>query len=75
MEFSFDKVANVLYLRFSDEKVESTEEINEGIIIDYGKREHVIGIEILNFSDRKLNLNDLIKMQAEEIIPMVVHCQ
>jgi len=75
MEFSFDKVANVLYLRFSDEEVESTEEITEGIIIDYGKREHVIGIEILNFSDRKLNLNDLIKMQAEEIIPLVVQCQ
>ena len=74
MEFSFDKVANVLYLRFSNEEVESTEEITEGIIIDYGKMEHVIGIEILNFSDRKLNLNDLIKMQAEEIIPMVVHC-
>ena len=75
MEFSFDKVANVLYLRFSDEEVESTEEITEGTIIDYGKREHVIGIEILNFSDRKLNLNDLIKMHAEEIIPLVVQCQ
>ncbi len=75
MEFSFDKVANVLYLRFSDEEVESTEEITEGIIIDYNKREHIIGIEILNFSDRKLNLNDLIKMQVEEIIPLVAQCQ
>lgn len=75
MEFSYDKVANALYLRFSYEEVQVSEEITEGIIVDYGKREHIVGIEILNFSYRKLNLNDLIQMHAEEIIPMVVQCQ
>ncbi len=35
----------------------------------------MIGIEILNFSDRKLNLNDLIQIDAEEIIPMIIQCQ
>ncbi len=74
MEFSFDKVANALYLRFSYEKVQTTEEIAEGIIIDYGKGNHKVGIEILNFSDRHLNLNDLIQMDAEEIIPMIIQC-
>ena len=75
MEFSFDKVADALYLRFSYEEVESTEEIDEGLIVDYGKGNHIVGIEILNFSDRKLNLNELIQLHAEEIIPMVVQCQ
>ncbi|TFG01517.1 MAG: DUF2283 domain-containing protein [Promethearchaeota archaeon] len=75
MEFSFDKVADALYLRFSYEEVESTEEIDKGLIIDYGKENHIVGIEILNFSDRKLDLNDLIQLHAEEIIPMVVQCQ
>ena len=75
MEFSFDKVADALYLRFSYEEVESTEEIDEGIIVDYGKGNHIIGIEILSFSDRKLDLNDLIQLHAEEIIPMVVQCR
>ncbi len=74
MEFSFDKVANSLYLRFSHEEVQTSEEIAEGIIIDYGKKEHFVGIEILNFTERKLNLNDLIQMRAEEIIPMIVQC-
>ncbi len=74
MEFSFDKVANALYLRFSYEKVQTTEEIAEGIIIDYGKGDHMVGIEILNFSDRQLNLNDIIQMNAEEIIPMIIQC-
>ena len=74
MEFSFDKVANALYLRFSYENVQSTEEIAEGIVIDYGKGDHMVGIEILYFSDRQLNLNDLIQMNAEEIIPMIIQC-
>ncbi len=74
MEFSFDKVANALYLRLSYEKVQTTEEIAEGIIIDYGKGDHMVGIEILNFSDRQINLNDIIQMNAEEIIPMIIQC-
>ena len=74
MEFSFDKVANALYLRFSYEEVKTSEEITEGIIIDYGKNDNVIGVEILSFTDRNLNLNDLIQMPAEDIVPLVAQC-
>jgi uncharacterized protein YuzE len=75
MEVSFDKVANALYLRFSNEKILSSEEIANGIIVDYGKGDYVVSIEILNFSDRSLNLNDIIQMPVEEIIPLIVQCQ
>jgi len=75
MEVSFDKVANALYLRFSNEKILNSEEIANGIIVDYGKGDHVVSIEILNFSDRSLNLNDLIQMPVDEIIPLIVQCQ
>jgi len=74
MEFSFDKVVNALYLQFSREIIQSSEEIVEGIIIDYGQDENLIGIEILNFTKKKLNLNKLIQMSEEEIIPMIVQC-
>ncbi|GAI88508.1 unnamed protein product, partial [marine sediment metagenome] len=37
MDFSFDKVANTLYIRFSLEEILNSDEISEGIIIDYGK--------------------------------------
>jgi len=72
MDFSFDKVANVIYLRFSHEDAQSSEEITDGIIVDYGKDKNVISIEILSFTNRKLDLNDLIKMHAEEIIPLII---
>lgn len=75
MEFSFDKVANVLYIRFSHEEVNDTEEIEEGIIIDYNENNEVIGIEILNYIDRNIDLNRIIKLSAEEIIPVIVQCQ
>ena len=75
MEFSFDKVANALYIRFSNEKILNSEEIAEGIIIDYGKDENIVGVEILNFTSRKLDLNDLVKMIIEELIPKLAQCQ
>lgn len=74
MEFSFDKVANALYLRFSNEEIQESDEIAKGIIVDYGKDDQLVGVEILNFTDRNLNLNDLVQKDVEEIIPMIVEC-
>ena len=36
MNFSFDKMENALYIRFSHEKILNSDETAEGII-DYGK--------------------------------------
>jgi len=74
MNFSFDKIANALYIRFSSEKVLNSDEIAEGIIIDYGKNENILGVEVLNFTDKNLNLNDLVQMTIEEIIPRLAQC-
>jgi uncharacterized protein YuzE len=75
MEFSFDKVANALYIRFSNEKTINSDEIAEGIVIDYGKGDNIVGVEILNFTNKKLDLNDLIKMSVEELIPKLTKCE
>ncbi len=74
MEFSFDKVADVLHINFSNEKIINTEEVNSGIIIDYGKKQKIIGIEILNYSKRNINLNEIIQLSSEEIIPAIIEC-
>jgi len=71
MLISFDKVADVLYLQFSHEKVKDSKEINEGILIDYGQNDNIIGIEILNYSQHKINLNEIIRMNADEIILVI----
>ena len=73
MDFSFDKVADVLYIIFSNEKVSNTEEVTSGIIVDYGKKQNITGIEILNYSKRNIDLNELIRLSSEEIIPAIVN--
>jgi uncharacterized protein YuzE len=75
MDFNYDKMANTLYIRFSSEKVLNSDEIADGIILDYGKNENIIGVEILNFTNRKLDLNDLVQMNVEELIPRLVQYQ
>lgn len=75
MDFNYDKMANALYIRFSSEKVLNSDEIAEGIILDYGRNDNIIGVEILNFTNRKLDLNDLVQMNVEELIPRLAQCQ
>jgi len=75
MQISFDKVADALYIRFSWEDVKETEEVDTGIIIDYGNNDDIIGIEILNYSKRGINLNELIQLNAEEIVPEIIRWQ
>ena len=41
-----------------------SEEVKEGIVLDYNKDNQVVGIEILNISKR-IPLTDLKKMQFE----------
>jgi len=74
MNFSFDRIANALYIQFSSEKILNSDEIAEGIIIDYGKNENIVGVEIFHFTDRKINLNDLVQMTIEELIPILTQC-
>ncbi len=77
MEFNFDKVANALYFRLSQsqKEVHSSEEISEDIIVDYDKKGKIVGIEILNFTKKELNLNKLILMNEDEIVSNLVKCQ
>jgi len=75
MNFSFDKVADVLYIRFSDDDVEESDEIAKAIFIDYSKSKQIIGIEIIDFNSRNFDLNSLINLNDDEIIPAIVQCQ
>lgn len=74
VDLSYDPVADVLYIKFSSDKVKESDEISDGIIIDYSYEGNIVGIEVLNHSKRKIDLNKLIKMREEEIIAEVASC-
>ena len=48
MNTKYDPEANALYVKFSDEKIERTEELRPGIILDFDNRGHIVGIEMLD---------------------------
>lgn len=50
MKIHFDKKADALYIRFSDEKYFESQELREGFIVDLDKKGKVIGLEILDVS-------------------------
>lgn len=52
MRFHYDKKEDALYIRFNDNPYQKSEQIQEGIIFDYDKNGKIIGIEILDVSQR-----------------------
>lgn len=50
MRASVDQKADAIYLYMTEEKIESSEEVADGIIVDYDKDGKMVGIEILNAS-------------------------
>ena len=56
----YDPGADALYIRFKEDEVVESEEIDVGIIVDYNKKGEVVGIEVLEFSKKRVDLADLI---------------
>ena len=52
MKIYYDSKYDVMYIEFSDKKVADTVEVEEGILIDYGRDKEIIGIEVIDASHR-----------------------
>ena len=68
MRAEYDKVADVMYFRISEGKIADSVEIAEGVIVDYNDAGEVIGVEILAFSQRNIDLNHLIRLDTDELV-------
>ena len=60
MRLHVDKEADALYLRLDDSKIVESEEVSPGVVLDFNERNQVVGIEMLNLSQRtpKLDLRE-----------------
>jgi uncharacterized protein YuzE len=47
-----DPEVDVLYIQLADTSVEDSEEVEQGIVLDYAADGSVIGVEVLNISQR-----------------------
>ncbi len=69
MEIRYDREADAVYIRIGGGKVAESEEVDDGVIVDYDEKGNVIGIEILEFSKKKIDLNKLV-MEPSSILPV-----
>ena len=59
MEVNFDSDADAVYIKLSDKKVEETEKVNDRTIADIDGEGEVVGIELLDVSNRFSTISEL----------------
>ncbi|HET54373.1 MAG TPA: DUF2283 domain-containing protein [Ignavibacteria bacterium] len=64
MKLYYDEKVDALYIRFDNSNIIESEEVKDGIVLDYNQDDQVVGIEILNISKR-VSLPDLKKVQLD----------
>lgn len=64
MRIKVDLKSDALYFRISEDKIEDSEEVKPGIIVDYAKSGKIVGMEVLGLK-RKFKLAELSKIQID----------
>jgi uncharacterized protein YuzE len=57
MKAEYDAVVDVLTVRWSDRAIEESDSVSPGVVLDYDREGNVIGIEILNASEKIENFS------------------
>jgi uncharacterized protein YuzE len=52
MKIKYDKETDILYIQLAVESIAESDEQREGIIFDFNEAGQIVGIEILNASQR-----------------------
>ena len=61
MQITYDTEADALYIKFQDGKFVKNKEVQEGVILDIGEAETLLGLEVLEASSR-FSLQDLCRV-------------
>ena len=64
MQITYDTKADAMYIKFRDGEFVANREVEEGIIVDMGKENVLLGIEILRVSSR-FRPEDLAKVEIQ----------
>lgn len=66
MKIEYSKNVDALYIKIREAKVVDSMDIEEGVTIDLDEKGHIVGIEILDASE-KLELSDLVNISIENL--------
>ena len=65
MRVRIDQQADAIYLDLTEREIESSEEVADGIILDYDKAGRLVGIEILDASKKAGDVDALRKLALD----------
>ena len=57
MKLHYDKKADALYLRLDDSKIEESQEVQPGIVLDFSAHKQIVAIEVLRLKQRSPSAN------------------
>ena len=67
MKIEYDKEVDALYIRLQEKTVARTREIEEGLNLDLDEKGKLIGLEVLDATER-YNLSDIFNIATENLI-------
>lgn len=59
MRVQYDPSADAMYIRLAEGSVADSDEVREGVVLDYDAAGKVLGIEVLNVSKRADNPREM----------------
>jgi uncharacterized protein YuzE len=66
MKIEYSKEADAIYVYFKEDYVASSREIEDGVVIDFDNKGQLIGIEVLDVSQR-FSLSDIVNVNIENL--------
>ena len=66
MKIEYSKEADAIYVYFKEDYVAKSTEIEDGVVIDFDGKGQLIGIEVLDVSQR-FSLSDIVNVNIENL--------
>ncbi len=66
MKIEYSKEADAIYVYFKEAFVAKSKEIEDGVVIDFDEKGQLIGIEVLDVSQR-FSLADIVNVDRENL--------
>jgi len=66
MKIEYSKNVDALYIRLREARINDSVDIEEGVTVDLDEKGHIVGIEILDASE-KLDISELVNISIENL--------
>jgi len=66
MKIEYSKNIDALYIKLREAKITDSVDIEEGVTVDIDEKGHIVGMEILDASE-KLDITDLVNISIENL--------